>query len=223
MKQIAGLILVALVASACGSSDASPGGVASLEGLETEPALEAADAAPGGAPDTTTTTLSAEDAMLAFTQCLREHGIDVDDPTPDDEGNLRLSRPQGLEREDREVFVQAREACAGLLEGVTFGFQERDRTEIEDALYEYAACMRDNGFDMPDPDFSGSGAGPAGAGPGGGGLFGSLDPEDPAFQAADETCRTVFGTDGFGAGGFGPGRGGGPRPGGSRPAGGEGS
>ena len=61
-------------------------------------------------------------------------------------------------------------ACGELLEGATLGFREGfDRTELEDTLVEYAACMRENGYDMPDPDFSGSGAGP-GAGPGGGAL-----------------------------------------------------
>ena len=45
--------------------------------------------------------------------------------------------------------------------------------------------MRQNGIDMPDPDFS---TGPGG----GGGLFRNGDRSDPKFQAADEECRSAF-------------------------------
>ena len=59
---------------------------------------------------------------------------------------------------------------------------------MEDLLVEYAGCMRDNGVDMPDPDFSG-----------GGGMIdlGIADPNDSTFQAADEACRSILA-------GFGP-------------------
>ena len=61
-------------------------------------------------------------------------------------------------------------------------------SEMEDLLVEYAGCMRDNGVDMPDPDFSG------------GSVMidlGIADPNDPTFQAADEACRSILA-------GFGP-------------------
>lgn len=213
MRPMTAVLAVVLVASACGGSGGESTGVASLEGLDTSPAVEAAGS--DGVPDATPTTtepVSSEEAMLAFTQCLREAGIDIDDPVPDAEGNLRLSRPEGFEEADREAFRAAREACSEFIEGVTFGFDERDVTEIEDTLYEYASCMRDNGFDMPDPDLSARGPGSGG---GGGGVFGSLDRSDPAFEAADEVCREVFGSDGPI-----PGRGGGFGGGGRPPAGG---
>ena len=41
-----------------------------------------------------------------------------------------------------------------MLEGVTLGRQQRDLTEFQDTFLEFASCMRDNGYDMPDPDFS---------------------------------------------------------------------
>ena len=47
--------------------------------------------------------------------------------------------------------------------------------------------MRDNGFDMPDPDFSRF-ALPGEDGPGAG-PFGDLDPEDPAFEQAFQSCE----------------------------------
>ncbi len=217
MKPIAAVLVVALISSACGGSGPASTGVASVDDLGTAPSVEAAGA--GVASETTSSTvgaLSAEEAMLAFTQCLREQGVDIDDPIPDSEGNLRLSRPQGVGEGDQDVFRAAREECAELIDGVSFGFRERDLTELQDTLYEYASCMRENGFDMPDPDFSSGGPGSGG---GGGALFGALDRDDPVFQAADGVCRAVFGGDGpVPGGGFGP-RGGGP---GGGPGGGSG-
>ena len=59
---------------------------------------------------------------------------------------------------------EAATTCRGHLEGVALRFASIDRTEMEDRTLEYAACMREHGFDMPDPDFSG-GAGPGPRGP----------------------------------------------------------
>ncbi len=72
----------------------------------------------------------------------------------------------------------ALDVCQGHLENVTFGHGSADLTGREDELLAFAVCMRDNGYDMPDPDFSGDGHG--GAGP-----FGdAIDTDDPAFQTA---------------------------------------
>jgi hypothetical protein len=65
---------------------------------------------------------------------------------------------------------------------------------FEDAMVEYAACMREHGVDMPDPQFETSGDGgnavtfgvPAGAAPGAGG------PDDTAFKDAAEACAPIL-------------------------------
>ncbi|GAG42818.1 unnamed protein product, partial [marine sediment metagenome] len=46
--------------------------------------------------------VSDEEAILAFAACLRDEGIDVDDPTVDADGNLRPPRPRDIAQEDRE-------------------------------------------------------------------------------------------------------------------------
>jgi hypothetical protein len=171
----ASVLLLLVVAAACGGGGDS--GIASLE----ESSATTAD--PSG-PD-------AEAALLQFTQCLRDQGLDIDDPVPDVEGNLEFT-PQSV---DIDELLAARDECSGFLSGITlesFGF---DRTALEDDLYAYASCMRDNGYDLPDPDLDntlrrllGPGAqnteGIAGIGP-----FGDIDIEDPAFLEADAVCR----------------------------------
>lgn len=167
-----------LLAAACGSADANSG-VASLE----------SDSQAEQAEDAAVDSTSQEEAVMAFTVCLRDEGLDVEDPVVDDQGNLRPPRLREIESMDREVAGAAFESCNEYLEDVTFGLDSEDRTEREDELLAFAACARENGYDMPDPDFSTERT----PGQGGGGPFAGLDREDPAFQTALAACSDVFG------------------------------
>lgn len=192
MRLLVVIAAMSLVVAACGD-DASDGGVASLEDI---------GATPEETPAAGDATADPEQALLAFAACLRDNGVDIDDPTVDADGNPVLARPgQGDAPRDPEAFRQARDTCEPLLGGVTLGFGLRDDTERQDSLLEFAQCMRDNGYDMPDPDFT---AGPGEGGGPGGGPFGGIDFDDPVFQAASEQCSDILA-------GFGPGQGPGGR------------
>ena len=67
-------------------------------------------------------------------------------------------------------------------------------TNPEDAMLDFAQCMRDNGVDMPDPQSGGRGVGIAIGGPGEGGI----DPQSEEFQAAQEACQHFLDDAGFG-------------------------
>jgi hypothetical protein len=70
---------------------------------------------------------------------------------------------------------------------VTFGLSSEDLTGREDELLAFAECMSENGYDMPDPDFSNNGH--SGAGP-----FGdAIDTDDPDFKAAVGSCEGIVG------------------------------
>jgi hypothetical protein len=171
------LLAIGLSAAACSGTN-SDSDVASLEG-------ESVSGQSQGAAD----SASQEAAVMAFTACLRDQGLDVDDPEVDDQGNLRPPRLRDIADLDREVADVAFESCNEYLGDVTFGLGAEDRTEREDELLAFASCVRDNGYDMPDPDFST----PRSPGSGGGGPFGGLDREDPAFQTALAACSDIFG------------------------------
>lgn len=163
-----------LVAAACGrGGDDAADGVATLsDQTSTSVTVD------GGS------TNSDELALLAFTQCMREQGIDLPDPTVDANGNVGFS-PRSL-AELRDVDPDsAREAftnCADLLEGVTLGFEILQDPEFQDGLLAFSACMRENGFDLPDPDFSNIASR--------GGLYGGrIDQTDPDFETAFEACQ----------------------------------
>jgi hypothetical protein len=176
---------LAVVAAGCGggSSDANDSEVADI-----------ADQSGGGDGEQTTTTEAPEDpeeALLAFTECLREHGIDVPDPEFDESGRGRMRMQlgqSGIDPDDPE-FRKAQEECRPLLASIRGQFTEEDRQRMQDAAVEFARCMRGKGFDVPDPDFSGEGPG------GRGGVrqfFGDVDTDDPKFRAAQEECSEAF-------------------------------
>ena len=200
------VVALALVAAACGGSGDDGAGVASLSTIDSGGENSAA-------ASTTDDDVDPEQALLELTQCVRDQGIDIADPTVDAEGNPQLSRPEFGEDGPPEGFREAIQECAQFLEGVTIGRQGQDLSELQDSLVEYAACMRENGYQMDDPDLSAFGQPGQGGdqGQGGGGIFGAIDPNDPDFQAANEQCEDIL--SGFRAGG----------PGGGRPGGGSGA
>jgi hypothetical protein len=63
--------------------------------------------------------------------------------------------------------------------------------EFEDAMLEFAECMRDQGMDFPDPQSDGGGLVIMGGGAGAGeGPPSEVDMEE--FEAADEACRHIL-------------------------------
>ena len=177
------LVALALVAAGC-SSDSGTEVASLVDEQRTTPSL---------ADPSDEVEVDGDDAVLAFAACMRDAGLeDFEDPEIDGDGRIRFGFRELAEAGeiDRETIRTAMEACRSHLDGLSFGREQLDRSEIEDQLYEFAACMRDNGYDMPDPDFDiepGTGQGQ------GGGLFGDLDRDDPAFQSALEACQEAFG------------------------------
>ncbi|MCJ7724941.1 MAG: hypothetical protein MUP76_00930 [Acidimicrobiia bacterium] len=190
-------VVVALVVAGCGSGP-SGDGLATLESTSPEAASGTGDAA-----------RDAEESVLALTECLRDNGVDIPDPEFDDQGNFRLRSLMDLGEAadliDPDDMEAGFEACAHHLDGVAQIIAGIDRTAIEDRLYEFAACMREQGYDMPDPDFGtmSPGMGTGGEDMAARGPFGEIDPDDPAFRAASDACMWVFGET-IGSGGFGP-------------------
>ena len=183
---VVGALCLALAAAAagCGGGEAA-GGVATLEGASTTTTV-------AGAPDAGEAGL--EEALLAFTSCMREEGIDLPDPELDAAGNLKLvsfmadAGAAAASAGGTEALRDAATACRDHLAGVALRFASIDRTEMQDRLLAYAGCMREHGYDLPDPDFSGAGPGMRGPFPGLG--LGAFD--DPAFREANESCQGIF-------------------------------
>jgi hypothetical protein len=192
------LLALAVVLAACGGgADDDGDGVASLDQSSSTTLSEETESDP-------------EAAAVAFTECMRENGIEMEDPTVDADGNVIPGRPTDLPEPDDNGQVRAGngelgedlraafEECGDLLDGTAFGFTPQDLTELEDQLLELAECLRGQGLDVADPDLSGQGGGPEGGGP-----FG-IDFQDPEVQAAMDQCEEFVP-------GIADGEGGGPR------------
>lgn len=157
---VAGLLLV-LALGACSAVD-------ELTGREDEGG-EAADAA------------DHEEAMLDYARCMREHGVPMKDPTGD-----RGLIIQGDGSVDPETVRAAEAECGELIEDALPPAGEGGMpAEQKEAMLAMAACMRERGWDMPDPQFDGGRVTQR--------LDGRVDPEDPSFQRDQEECAQESG------------------------------
>ncbi|MGY0539564.1 hypothetical protein ACW14X_18780 [Nocardioides sp. YJ-D4] len=173
-----GAALSAITLAACGGG-ADDGGVATLSdkdaGSSASPSANAEDV---------------EQQWLDFAACMRENGVDMPDPEFTEDGGVRIQGQGGKgAMPDPEVRDKAMKACEDKRpEGGIGGPRDPEEVqEMQDRVLEFAACMRENGVNVPDPDFSGGGVMmrmPEG-----------IDPEDPKVQAAEKKCAEESGMD----------------------------
>jgi hypothetical protein len=133
-------------------------------------------------------TQDPEEAVLRFAQCMRQHGVDMPDPKVDGDGHFSISfRGSGPRGRNDAAFQRAQTACQHLLPRQGKPPSREQQAQMQDQLVKFAQCMRAHGVDMPDPDFSNGGGGVTFiGGPG------KIDPDDPAFQRAQEACKSFL-------------------------------
>ena len=123
-----------------------------------------------------------DDAQLAFTRCLRDNGIDVQDARPGS-GPQRARRVQIGRGVSPQVMERAVKTCREKTGGGPPELTAEQREEFRDQALKFARCMRENGVDMPDPQVTGSGGVLMRA------RRGSFNPDSPAFRRAEQACR----------------------------------
>jgi hypothetical protein len=129
--------------------------------------------------------LDPQDAMLKFAQCMRDHGVDVPDPTG---GGITVNG-EGLSQDQMEA---AQAACQKWMDMAApeDGGGELSEEEKQSFL-DMAACMRERGYNFPDPTFDGGrvtqemSQGPDDPDAPG--------PDDPTFQKDQEECSAAAG------------------------------
>jgi len=191
-----GVAAITLLA-ACGGNPADASHVASLAGDGVTTTTAAAT------DDSQADEADAEQAMLDFATCMREHGIDMPDPQFNGEGGgIFTAGKEGDDTPmDKAKLDEAQKACQSYLDKVKQNAPPMDPAKLEEEkqrLLDFAQCMRDHGIDFPDPQISTDGGGlqVQMGGPG-------LDPDSPGFKEANETCSTQTGMPQPGSGGFG--------------------
>jgi hypothetical protein len=197
---------VAGLLAACGSSADDGGdaddGVASLDGGSTT-------TSPDGEEQTTETSVDPQEAMLAYTECMREEGIDMPDPqfSEDGEGGMVITREADSGEDqgpmfdpESEEFQAAQDKCGSIMDEAigSIEIDPEQQAEMREQMLEYAQCMRDQGIDFPDPEFSDNGRVTMGMG-GGEGAEPPSDAEMEAMDAANEVCAQEGGPIAMGA------------------------
>ena len=181
-------VLLAVVFAACSGAGPSTNGVAQLD--SPGPASSGDPSASAGAG----ASLSPDDvyqAMLAYSRCMRAHGMtNFPDPVNDNgQIGLRVSGGPGKDLDPNSAtFQTAQEACQSLMpaketrNGGVVSDQQRQQA------LQFSQCMRDHGVtDFPDPQFTGGGVTIGGNGEGAG-----LDPNSPTSQAAQQACQSLM-------------------------------
>ncbi len=153
-----------------------PGGRRLLPALAMGMALMAAGCGGGGSPPSADGS-SAYQQEVAFSHCMRSHGV-PGFPDPLAQGGF----PRTGTSQSSPQFGPAFKTCQHLLPPAQPHDAAQDHQALAQAL-QYATCMRSHGFpSFPDPT----------ALPGGGIAYeppAGFDPDSPLAQAADKTCN----------------------------------
>jgi hypothetical protein len=154
-------------------------------------------AQPSGSPAAAATPPSdPQEAMLAYVECMRDHGVDMPDPEFTADGGVIMraggegdAPEQGLSGGPGDpAFDEAQEACGALIEGTVRDLDPEQQAEMQAQALAFAQCMREHGVDMPDPQFGPEGqvsiriGGPDGP---------RIDAD--VMQAAQEACGGFMG------------------------------
>lgn len=123
--------------------------------------------------------------------CLEEQGVELPDPgegppgggAPPEGGPPAGGPPQGFGQGGEEM-KEAFEECGAELPRGGPGGPPMDSAAFRESIEEYAACMRENGYELPEPNVSGEGP-----------VFkdSEVDREDPKFKSANEKCQSLLG------------------------------
>jgi hypothetical protein len=125
--------------------------------------------------------------------CLEERGVELPDPGegPPGGGAPPAGAPPAGFGEGGEEMKEAFEECGAEPPEGRPGGPPMDSGAFRESIKEYASCMGENGYELPEPNVSGEGP-----------VFkeSDVDREDPKFEAANEKCQSLLG----GPGGGGP-------------------
>jgi hypothetical protein len=168
-RSIGLLVLVVSMAAAIGATASAQ--VATLGSPTPEASVPPASPAPDG-----------QSALLAWAACMRENGVEMDDPRFGLDGLLvgGLGKDGAGSKADAEseTYQLASETCSDRMTTYKAPPDPGQQAERTEQLLVWSACMREQGIDMPDPNADGSYAD----------YDWKLDLKGGEYIAADEVC-----------------------------------
>lgn len=163
LSLLIGAVIAAALLTGCGGS--SGGGVAQIKSSTTSKRSAKSSAKPN---------------PLAFSQCMRSHGVpDFPDPNSSGQIQIRVTKGGGGLNPQSPAFQTASNDCKSLSPAGHVNPAQQKQTIA--AALKFATCMRAHGVsNYPDPT-TGSGGVIRIGGPG-------VNPNSPVFQAAKKKC-----------------------------------
>jgi hypothetical protein len=177
MKKALAVLAVAAATTlaGCGGGGNGPSGVANLAGSH-------------GASGSTTTVPkgSATQLYAKWADCMRQHGVQMADPTIDNKGVVSIN----ASKVDMATFQSANTACKSLQDAarIAAGGPKSEKPDPT-KLLNFAKCMRAHGVaDFPDPSSNGGMQLHAD-----GNSSSDINPDNPVFQKAEKACQPILG------------------------------
>jgi hypothetical protein len=186
MKMNLGVVVLAsaaLLLAGCGGGSSSSG----VAHLSTSTA--GGSPASGGGSSSPESSASTQQKMVAYSQCMRTHGVpEFPEPT---QGHLLIhssvhnGHVTGVNPESAQ-FQAAAKACKSLAPPQRAPSPAL-QAKLQEGAMKFSQCMRTHGVpNFPEPNFSGGGVRlklKAGGANG-------IDPNSPQFRAAQKTCQS---------------------------------
>lgn len=186
------LVLACVGLTACGgSSGSSSNAAATAASANGSTGTASTGASSTNGPSTQSTSPGAAGKRFgAVRECLQKNGVTLPQRTPGSgapsggfSGTGGPALPKGMARAQ---FEAALKKCGGSNFGARFGrnggagFRRANSPIFKAALTKYAACLRQNGIDIPDPNTSGKGP-----------IFSTkgIDTSSAKFKSATLKCR----------------------------------
>jgi hypothetical protein len=121
---------------------------------------------------------------LAFLDCLRDAGVDVQTSRSGADEQVEIRPPRGI---SKLRMSRIQRDCARKTGGGPRQPTKAEQARFLDMALKFARCMRAHGIDIPDPKLA-----DGGIAIGGPGKENALDPHSPAFQRAEEACASFL-------------------------------
>jgi hypothetical protein len=130
---------------------------------------------------------SFEAKRLAFFDCMRKAGLDVQTQSSGGRRDTAIRSPKGISPARLQTIQRD---CARKTGGGPRELSKAEQAKFLDQALKFARCMRAHGIDMPDPKATGGGIairkrsdGSGSSGP---------NPDSPAFQSAQRECQSFM-------------------------------
>lgn len=137
-------LLALVLAAGCGAQDNQNDGIASLNGGKNSNSAKPSDSDVPSDP---------QQRALKYAKCMRDHGVDMPDPKPSDDGG-RMAMP-ALPADKMDSVNKAFDACKKYS---PVNDVDPNDPKVKDQQLKMNKCMREHGIDVSDPGADGKGS-----------------------------------------------------------------